>query len=215
MSGAPEDSNANSPPSGISRGDSAIIHRTVRYTPDSVRCAKGGRPQELASFGKLQRLVRYNSPDCPVYTGLSGATPEQWLVGANGYLRRNKCARSARRSQARPYWHTGQGTVAVRCAPDTQAGPQVRSSNGQNPTAVMTWQGAPDYPVCTGLSGVHRTVRCNSGATANSRQRLPAAHLMRALRAQKAGAPILAHRTANSTYPVCTGHPGGPTSQKL
>jgi hypothetical protein len=63
MSGAPEDSNANLPPSGISRGDSAIIHRTVRCTPDSVRCAKGEQPQELASFGKLQRLVRYNSPD--------------------------------------------------------------------------------------------------------------------------------------------------------
>ena len=128
VSGAPEDSNSNSPPSGISRGTRAIIHRTVRCTPDSVRCAKGGRPQELASFGKLQRLVRYNSPDCPVCTGLSGATPEQ------------------------------------------------RSS---------------------------------------PRQRLSAAHLMRALRAQKSGAPILAHRTANSTCPVCTGHPGGPTSQKL
>src|SRR5688572_16996361 len=38
---------------------------------------------------------------------------------------------------------------------------------------------------------------------------------MRAQRAQKSGAPILAHRTANSTCPVCTGHPGGPTSQKL
>ena len=38
---------------------------------------------------------------------------------------------------------------------------------------------------------------------------------MRALRAQKAGSPMLAHRTANSTCPVCTGHPGGPTSQKL
>jgi hypothetical protein len=63
MSGAPEDSNANSPPSGISRGDSAIIHRTVRCTPDSVRCAKEERPQELASFGNRQRLVRYNSPD--------------------------------------------------------------------------------------------------------------------------------------------------------
>jgi hypothetical protein len=70
MSGAPEDSNSNSSPSGISRGDSAIIHRTVRCTtglsgapPDSVWCSKGGRPQELASFGKLQRLVRYNSPD--------------------------------------------------------------------------------------------------------------------------------------------------------
>jgi hypothetical protein len=63
MSGAPEDSNLNSPPSGISRGTHAIIHRTVRCTPDSVRCAKKERPQVLASFGKLQRLVRYNSPD--------------------------------------------------------------------------------------------------------------------------------------------------------
>jgi hypothetical protein len=63
MSGAPEDSNSNSPPSEISRGTRAIIHRTVRCTPDSVRCAKKERPQELASFGNLQRLVRYNSPD--------------------------------------------------------------------------------------------------------------------------------------------------------
>ena len=122
------DLDSNSPPSGFPRGDSAIIHRTVRCTPDSVRCAKGGRPQELASFGKRQRLVRYNSPDCPVCTGLSGATPEQRLT---------------------------------------------------------------------------------------PRQRLPAAHLMHALRAQMAGAPILVHRTRNSTCPVCTGHPGGPTSQKL
>jgi hypothetical protein len=122
------DSDSNSPPSGIPRGDSAIIHRTVRCTPDGVRCAKGGRPQELVCFGKLQRLVHYNSPDCPVCTGLSGATPEQRL---------------------------------------------------------------------------------------SPRQRLSAAHSMHALRAQKTGAPILAHRTANSTCPVCTGHPGGPTSQKL
>jgi hypothetical protein len=150
MSGVPEDSNANSAPSGNSRGDSAIIHRTVRCTPDSVRCSKGSRPQELASFGKRQRLVRYNSPDCPVCTGLSGATSEQRLSGANGYLRSIYCAR---RSQSRPYWHTGQGTVHVRCAPDTQAGPQVRSSNGQNPTAVMTWQGHRTCLVCTGLSG--------------------------------------------------------------
>jgi hypothetical protein len=56
VSGAPEDFNSNSPPSGISRGTRAIIHRTVR-------CAKEERPQELASFGNLQRLVRYNSPD--------------------------------------------------------------------------------------------------------------------------------------------------------
>jgi hypothetical protein len=63
MSGAPEDFNSNSPPSGISIGTRAIIHRTVRCTPDSVRCTKEKQPQELASFGNLQRLVRYNSPD--------------------------------------------------------------------------------------------------------------------------------------------------------
>jgi hypothetical protein len=72
MSGAPEDSNANSPPSGISRGTRAIIHRTVRCTPDSVRCTKEKQPQELASFGNLQRLVRYNSPDCPVQLRSNG-----------------------------------------------------------------------------------------------------------------------------------------------
>ena len=37
---------------------------------------QGTVPQELASFGKLQRLVHYNSPECPVCTGLSGAPKE-------------------------------------------------------------------------------------------------------------------------------------------
>jgi hypothetical protein len=48
---------------GNFQGRRAIIHRTVPCTPDSVRCSKEARPQELASFGNLQRLVRYNSPD--------------------------------------------------------------------------------------------------------------------------------------------------------
>jgi hypothetical protein len=128
VSGAPEDFNSNSSPSGNSRGDSAIIHRTVRCTPDSVRCSKGEPPQELASLGNSLQPLRYNSPDCPVYTGLSGVTAEQRLL---------------------------------------------------------------------------------------RRQRLPASHLMRAQRAQMSDTPILAHRTCNSTCPVCTGHPGGPTNQKL
>jgi hypothetical protein len=102
-------------------------HRTVRCTPDSVRCTRGLQ-LKLATFGNFQRHSRYNSPDCPVCTGLSGATPEQRL---------------------------------------------------------------------------------------SPRQRLSAAHLMRALRAQMSGTPTPAHRTRNSACPVCTGHPGGPTSQKL
>jgi hypothetical protein len=46
-------------------------HRTVRCTPDSVRCTRGLQ-LKLATFGNFQRHSRYNSPDCPVCTGLSG-----------------------------------------------------------------------------------------------------------------------------------------------
>jgi hypothetical protein len=108
MSGAPEDSNSNSPPSGISRGTRAIIHRTVR-------CSKEERPQELASFGKTQRALRYNSPD---------------------------------------------------------------------------------------MSGVHQTVRCNSGATAISAPTATYNAFIARQRAQRSGVPILAHRTLYSTCPV-------------
>jgi hypothetical protein len=49
---------------------------------------------------------------------------------------------------------------------------------------------------------VHRTVRCNSGATAKSRQRLPAtAFNARAARAESES-PITAHRTVNGACPV-------------
>jgi hypothetical protein len=61
----------------------------------------------------------------------------------------------------------------------------------------------------TGLSGATPEQRLSP------RQRLSAAHLMRALRAQMSGMPTPAHRTRNSACPVCTGHPGGPTSQQL
>jgi hypothetical protein len=105
MSGAPEDSHANSLPSGISRGDSAIIHRTVRCTPDSVWCAKEERPQELASFGKLQRLVHYNSPDMSgVHRTVrcnSGATTTSAPTAPCGAL--NACSARAEDRRA----HTG------------------------------------------------------------------------------------------------------------
>jgi hypothetical protein len=58
----------NSPASGINFGCFAKIHRTVRCTPDSVRCTRGLQ-LKLATFGNFQRPLRYNSPDCPVCTG--------------------------------------------------------------------------------------------------------------------------------------------------
>jgi hypothetical protein len=52
------------------------------------------------------------------------------------------------------------------------------------------------------MSGVHRTVRCGSSATAIPRQRLPAEALNAPQRAQTSGLPILAHRTMNRSCPV-------------
>jgi hypothetical protein len=115
VSGAPEDSNSNSSPSGNSRGDSTIIHRTVRCTPDSVRCSNEERPQELVSLGNSLRLPRYNSPD---------------------------------------------------------------------------------------MSGVHRTVWCNSGATAISAPTATCSAFIARQHAQRSGTPMLAHRTLYSTCPV-------------
>jgi hypothetical protein len=62
-------------------------------------------------------------------------------------------------------------------------------------------------PVYTGLSGVtagQRLLRANGHLQA---------HLMRARSVQSSGTREQAHRTLNSTCPVCTGHQGGPRRQ--
>jgi hypothetical protein len=53
------------------------------------------------------------------------------------------------------------------------------------------------------MSGVHRTVRCNCGAMATSRQRSPATAINARQSAQKSGTHIVAHQTLYSTCPVC------------
>jgi hypothetical protein len=128
MSGAPEDSSANSSPSGKSRGNSTIIHRTVRCTPDSVRCSKEERPQELASFGKLQRLLRYNSPDMSgvhrtVRCNCGATTTSRQRSPAGAFIVRQK------RAEVR---HARDGAPDIlqymSGAPlDIQAGPEVRA----------------------------------------------------------------------------------------
>jgi hypothetical protein len=128
VSGAPEDSNSNSPPSGISRGTRAIIHRTVRCTPDSVRCSSEELPQELASLGKSGRLLRYNSPDMSgVHRTVrcnSGATAISAPTATCDALN----ARAARAEVRRA--HTGAPDTQQYMSgapPDIQAGPKVRT----------------------------------------------------------------------------------------
>jgi hypothetical protein len=52
------------------------------------------------------------------------------------------------------------------------------------------------------MSGVHRTVLCNCGATATLRQRSPATAINARQSAQKSGTRVVAHRTLYSTCPV-------------
>jgi hypothetical protein len=166
-------------------------HRTVRCTPDSVRCttsapeASPARTCYLREFQEALRCnspdcpvctglsgaprksglwnspasgihlkpLRYNSPDCPVYTGLSGEPRSNGYFCANGYLQTHSMRASGAQSSGAPI--LVHRTMNSSCPVYTghPGGSTSQSSNGQNPTAMSTWQGAPDCPVCTGLSG--------------------------------------------------------------
>jgi hypothetical protein len=147
MSGALEDSNSNSSPSGNSGGVSAIIHWTVR-------CSKEERPPELASLGNSFPLLRYNSPDCPVYTGLSGVTAGQRLLQAptatcSAFIARQRAQRSGTPMLAH---RTLYSTCPVRHRTSRRA--QKSELQRSNCNGVGDVAGTPD------MSGVHRTVRC-------------------------------------------------------
>jgi hypothetical protein len=153
MSGAPEDSNSNSSPSGKSRGNSTIIHRTVR-------CSKEERPQELAGFRKLQQLLRYNSSD------MSGVhRTVRCNCGATTTSRQQSPAiainarQSAQKSGTRVVAHrTRYSTCLVRHRTSRRA--QKSELQRSEPNGFGDVAGAPD------MSGVHRTVRCTMRQTA-------------------------------------------------
>jgi hypothetical protein len=113
-----------------------------------------GAPEDsnskLLTFGNFRRRLRYNSPDCPVYT------------------------------------------EHVRCSMEEP--PPELASLGISLQPLR--YNSPDCPVYTRLSGV------TAGQRLFRRQRLPTTHSMRALRAQRSGTPIPAHRTIYSACPV-------------
>jgi hypothetical protein len=111
---------------------SAIIHRTVRCIPDSVRCSRNEATLNSPALGIRSAIIHQT---CPVHTGLSGEPAEQRLLRANGHLQKQLMRARARRSQARAKWRTGHSTVHVRCATGHPGGPCSQSSNGRNPTA--------------------------------------------------------------------------------
>jgi hypothetical protein len=119
-------------------GQRAIIHRTVRCTPDSVRCSKEARSQELASLGISLQSLRYISPDCPVCTGhrtvrcTSGATAISAPTATCGALNARAASAEVRRA------HTGtpdskQYLSGVHRTPR-------RAHKSEAPTVRIQWQ---------------------------------------------------------------------------
>ena len=118
-----------------------------------VRCSKQARPPELASLGFVRQPLRYNSPDCPVCTGLSGASAGQRLLQAptatcGAFIARQRAQRSGTPMLAH---RTLYSTCPVRHRTSRRA--QRQSSNGRIPTVLVTWLSHRTCPVCTGLSG--------------------------------------------------------------
>ena len=166
MSGAPPDSVRCTRGLQLELATFGNFQGPLRYnSPDClvftghVRCSKEGRPQELASLGFSFQPLRYNSPDCPVCTGLSGASAEQRLLRANGYLRRH-LMRAQKSESPMPAHRTVNSACPVRHRTSRRAQKSELQRSDSNGTGDVA--GAPD------TSGVHRTVRCAIEQTAST-----------------------------------------------
>jgi hypothetical protein len=139
---------------------SAIIHRTVRCTPDcpvyTGQCLvlQGTVPQELASFGNSQWLVRYNSPDMSGVhrtvrcdnraTDISAPTATYSALNARQRAQKSGTPILAHR--------TLYSTCPVRHRTSRRA--QKTELQRSEPNDFGDVAGTPD------MSGVHRTIRC-------------------------------------------------------
>jgi hypothetical protein len=119
------------------KASSVWVHRTVRWCTGQCPGYQAGSG-ELAALRNKLTAYGYNSPDCPVCTGLSGEP----TVG-----------RAIRvRHVAEPT--VGKGHRTVRCAPDS-----VRYANGSKAANGRLRQIRKE--ICIGQCPVvHRTVRC-------------------------------------------------------
>jgi hypothetical protein len=115
----------------------ALVWRTgLSGVPlDSVRCTTGqcpvhqGTQLRNAHHREFWEPLRYNSPDCPVRQRSNN------YFAPTVVCREQLMRYSARRSQSGARRRTGHSTVTVRCTTGLSGDPDVRSSNGQNPTA--------------------------------------------------------------------------------
>jgi hypothetical protein len=118
------------------------VHRTVRWCIGQCPVRQAGS-SEVAALGNSSATYDYNSPDCPVCTGLSG---EPTVGRANGRPRNPRATRG--RANGR------------KGAPDCPVCTgHVRCANGSLATNGRLRRRRKEIGHRT-LSGVHRTVRC-------------------------------------------------------
>jgi hypothetical protein len=123
------------------KASSVWVHRTVRWCTGlcPVRQAGSGK---LAALGKELTAYSYNSPDCPVCTGLSG---EPTVGRANGQLR------DPRETRGRANSREGAPDCPVRQR--LQGCQRSASPNKEgNPHRTVSG-GAPDCPVRQATEG--------------------------------------------------------------
>ena len=128
---------------------SRVAHRTVRCTPDTVRCPISfllWRSRPLAVLEPLAHRTVRCTPDSPV------PPSSRWL----GHV--SRADRAADRWPGRPLAHR-----TVRCTPDSPVNfSRTPSANSRERPLRSRQPGAPDTVRCTtGHCPVsHRTVRC-------------------------------------------------------
>jgi hypothetical protein len=109
---------------------------------------QGRAALELAS---LRKSLRYNSPDCPVYTGLFGEPAEQRLLRTNGHLQAHLMrTRSAQKSGTRALAHRTLYSTCPVCH-QTSRRAQKTELQRSEPNGLGDVAGTPD------MSGVHHT----------------------------------------------------------
>jgi hypothetical protein len=124
------------------KASSIWVHRTVRWCTGQCPVCQAGSC-ELATLGNKLTAYGYNSPDCPMCTGLSGEPTVGW---ANGRLRDPRETRGrANGREGAPDCPVCTGQCMVR-----------QRLQGCQRSALPNKEGNPhgQCPV------VHRTVRC-------------------------------------------------------
>jgi hypothetical protein len=134
----------------------AKIHRTVRCTPDSVQCSIETRLRNSPVSGIREGCSAIIHRTCPVCTGLSGVTSEQWLLQAptatcSAFIARQRAQRSGTPMLA-------HRTIYSACLVRHRTSMRAQKSELQRLFG--------DVAVAPDMSGVHRTVRCTIRQTA-------------------------------------------------